>query len=153
MFQAFPSCSGTNLVSFLHNTTPPPPPSTLTVTKNILCRDLSKPIAVQNPARVPKYQETYRVRETVFLCRVVEYSSAILLKLLSCFTSAHFTSNSIFFQSLQEQYDISKKLDPMNCIPPYHFGSHYSNSGTVLHFLVRLVPFTKMFLTYQGMMS
>lgn len=33
---------------------------------------------------------------------------------------------------------------------PFHYGSHYSNSGTVLHFLVRLPPFTKMFLTYQG---
>uniref|UniRef100_A0A1B6DVR8 Lysosomal-trafficking regulator n=1 Tax=Clastoptera arizonana TaxID=38151 RepID=A0A1B6DVR8_9HEMI len=32
---------------------------------------------------------------------------------------------------------------------PYHYGSHYSNSGTVLHFLVRMPPFTKMFLTYQ----
>ena len=33
---------------------------------------------------------------------------------------------------------------------PYHYGCHYSNSGTVLHFLVRLPPFTKMFLQYQG---
>ncbi|CAH1790633.1 unnamed protein product [Owenia fusiformis] len=33
--------------------------------------------------------------------------------------------------------------------PPYHYGSHYSNSGTVLHFLVRLPPFTQMFLSYQ----
>ena len=32
---------------------------------------------------------------------------------------------------------------------PYHYGSHYSNSGTVLHFLVRLPPFTKMLLHYQ----
>ncbi|KAL0267522.1 UNVERIFIED_CONTAM: hypothetical protein PYX00_009770 [Menopon gallinae] len=32
---------------------------------------------------------------------------------------------------------------------PYHYGSHYSNSGTVLHFLVRLPPFTKMLLQYQ----
>ncbi|KAL7305380.1 hypothetical protein TKK_0002123 [Trichogramma kaykai] len=32
---------------------------------------------------------------------------------------------------------------------PFHYGSHYSNSGTVLHFLVRLPPFTSMFLTYQ----
>lgn len=31
----------------------------------------------------------------------------------------------------------------------YHYGSHYSNSGVVLHFLVRLPPFTSMFLTYQ----
>ncbi|KAI5717188.1 hypothetical protein M8J77_001555 [Diaphorina citri] len=32
---------------------------------------------------------------------------------------------------------------------PYHYGSHYSNSGTVLHFLVRIPPFTSMFLNYQ----
>ncbi|XP_046848177.1 lysosomal-trafficking regulator-like [Xenia sp. Carnegie-2017] len=83
----------------------------LDLTDASIYRDLSKPIAVQNPLRIPKYKETYR--------------------------------------SLQEQYDITKRLDPMNCIPPYHYGSHYSNSGTVLHFLVRLLPFTKMFLIYQ----
>jgi hypothetical protein len=33
---------------------------------------------------------------------------------------------------------------------PYHYASLYSNSGTVLHYLVRLPPFTKMFLDYQG---
>ena len=32
---------------------------------------------------------------------------------------------------------------------PYHYSSHYSNSGIVLHFLVRLPPFTNMFLSYQ----
>ena len=32
----------------------------------------------------------------------------------------------------------------------YHYASLYSNSGTVLHYLVRLPPFTKMFLDYQG---
>ncbi|XP_052767805.1 lysosomal-trafficking regulator-like isoform X2 [Mya arenaria] len=34
-------------------------------------------------------------------------------------------------------------------VAPYHYGSHYSNSGSVLHFLVRLPPFTKMFLGFQ----
>ena len=33
---------------------------------------------------------------------------------------------------------------------PYHYGSHYSNSGIVLHFLVRIPPFTGMFLDFQG---
>ncbi len=43
---------------------------------------------------------------------------------------------------------------PMEYHPePYHYGSHYSNSGTVLHFLVRLPPFTKMFVAYQGKYS
>jgi hypothetical protein len=34
-------------------------------------------------------------------------------------------------------------------IGPFHYGSHYSNSGIVLHFLARLPPFTDMFLSYQ----
>lgn len=41
----------------------------------------------------------------------------------------------------------SERLHPW--LGPFHYGSHYSNSGTVLHFLVRLPPFTQMFLTYQ----
>lgn len=39
---------------------------------------------------------------------------------------------------------------PQSILKPYHYSSHYSNSGTVLHFLVRLPPFTNMFLLYQG---
>ncbi|GFT10478.1 lysosomal-trafficking regulator [Nephila pilipes] len=31
----------------------------------------------------------------------------------------------------------------------YHYGSHYSNSGTVLHFLIRLLPYTYSFIKYQ----
>lgn len=33
---------------------------------------------------------------------------------------------------------------------PYHYGSHYSNSGIVVHYLVRLPPFTDIALEYQG---
>lgn len=32
---------------------------------------------------------------------------------------------------------------------PYHYGNHYSNSATVLHFLVRLPPFTQILIQYQ----
>lgn len=39
---------------------------------------------------------------------------------------------------------------PNQTSKPYHYGSHYSNSGIVLHFLVRLPPFTEMFLAFQG---
>ncbi|XP_055371795.1 lysosomal-trafficking regulator [Condylostylus longicornis] len=34
-------------------------------------------------------------------------------------------------------------------LKPYHYSSLYSNSGTVLHFLVRVPPFTNYFLRYQ----
>lgn len=53
----------------------------------------------------------------------------------------HYVSNYRYLaQSMAEQQSIMK---------PYHYSSHYSNSGTVLHFLVRLPPFTSMFLLYQ----
>ncbi|KNC78521.1 hypothetical protein SARC_09057, partial [Sphaeroforma arctica JP610] len=33
---------------------------------------------------------------------------------------------------------------------PYFYGSHYSNLGAVLHFLVRLRPYTERFVAFQG---
>lgn len=58
---------------------------------------------------------------------------------------------SCCLQYLEEEYRKgAREDDPMPPVQPYHYGSHYSNSGTVLHFLVRMPPFTKMFLAYQG---
>ncbi|XP_075718563.1 lysosomal-trafficking regulator isoform X2 [Rhinoderma darwinii] len=54
------------------------------------------------------------------------------------------------YKYLEDEYSkADREDDPMPPVQPYHYGSHYSNSGTVLHFLVRLPPFTKMFLAYQ----
>nr|XP_057914283.1 lysosomal-trafficking regulator isoform X2 [Doryrhamphus excisus] len=54
------------------------------------------------------------------------------------------------YRYLEEEYRKGiREDDPMPPVQPYHYGSHYSNSGTVLHFLVRMPPFTKMFLAYQ----
>lgn len=33
---------------------------------------------------------------------------------------------------------------------PYYYGSHYSSVGSVLHFLLRLEPYTQLFLELQG---
>jgi hypothetical protein len=32
--------------------------------------------------------------------------------------------------------------DPFSPVPPFHYGSHYSNPAIIMHFLVRLPPFT-----------
>ncbi|XP_056292280.1 lysosomal-trafficking regulator isoform X2 [Pseudoliparis swirei] len=54
------------------------------------------------------------------------------------------------YRYLEEEYKKGiREDDPMPPVQPYHYGSHYSNSGTVLHFMVRMPPFTKMFLAYQ----
>ncbi|KNC56444.1 WD repeat and FYVE domain-containing protein 3 [Thecamonas trahens ATCC 50062] len=34
--------------------------------------------------------------------------------------------------------------------PPFHYGTHYSSAGTVLHYLIRMEPFTSHFLKLQG---
>lgn len=61
------------------------------------------------------------------------------------------SSGPCVLQYLEEEYRKgAREDDPMPPVQPYHYGSHYSNSGTVLHFLVRMPPFTKMFLAYQG---
>ena len=39
--------------------------------------------------------------------------------------------------------------NPATAVGPFHYGSHYSNTGVVLHYLLRLPPFTSMFLEYQ----
>uniref|UniRef100_A0A8C9AZZ6 Lysosomal-trafficking regulator n=1 Tax=Prolemur simus TaxID=1328070 RepID=A0A8C9AZZ6_PROSS len=64
--------------------------------------------------------------------------------------SHKFSPTHCFLQYLEEEYRKgAREDDPMPPVQPYHYGSHYSNSGTVLHFLVRMPPFTKMFLAYQ----
>lgn len=34
--------------------------------------------------------------------------------------------------------------------PPFHYGSHYSTAGYVLYWLIRIEPFTTLFLNLQG---
>ncbi|XP_070492270.1 lysosomal-trafficking regulator [Chironomus tepperi] len=59
------------------------------------------------------------------------------------------------FEGTEEQYisyynDLIAQMNDLQAyMRPYHYTSLYSNSGTVLHFLVRLPPFTSMFLHYQ----
>uniref|UniRef100_A0A1I8HBZ6 PH domain-containing protein n=1 Tax=Macrostomum lignano TaxID=282301 RepID=A0A1I8HBZ6_9PLAT len=50
------------------------------------------------------------------------------------------------YEVLDRQY---RELGPDHATPPYHYSSHYSNSGTVLHYLVRLPPYTQLFTVYQ----
>ena len=34
--------------------------------------------------------------------------------------------------------------------PPFHYGTHYSCAGYILHYLLRLEPFTRLALALQG---
>ncbi|ELR13959.1 Beige/BEACH domain containing protein [Acanthamoeba castellanii str. Neff] len=50
---------------------------------------------------------------------------------------------------LKKFIDKYEMLLEMNDVP-YYYGSHYSNIGSVLHFLVRVQPFTRGFIEFQG---
>jgi len=38
---------------------------------------------------------------------------------------------------------------PESDVPPYHYGSHYSSSHTICHYLVRIEPFTSLHIVIQ----
>ncbi|TMW56707.1 hypothetical protein Poli38472_006717 [Pythium oligandrum] len=50
------------------------------------------------------------------------------------------------YESLAEGAD---EDDPMSS-KPFHYGTHYSSAGIVLHYLMRMEPFTTQFLRLQG---
>jgi len=94
-----------------------------------------------------------RAGVTCYICLQVDFDIFFYMPILSCILLLGYVNFSLlygYFQCLAgEQYqDVSDYHSE-----PYHYGSHYSNSGTVLHFLVRLPPFTQMFLDYQGKCS
>ena len=49
------------------------------------------------------------------------------------------------FQVRYESWD-----DPSGVVPQFHYGTHYSSAATVLYYLVRLEPFTRVALQLQG---
>lgn len=54
-----------------------------------------------------------------------------------------------FIKNYQDSQSTSLSIGLLGMAKPYHYGNHYSNSATVLHFLVRLPPFTQMLIQYQ----
>lgn len=52
-------------------------------------------------------------------------------------------SRRAYFEERYESWD-------NDSIPPFHYGTHYSTSSFVLNWLIRMEPFTSMFLALQG---
>ncbi len=86
-------------------------------------RDLSRPVGALNPSRREYFEERYASWDN-------EQVRESILDELAIDADAFF---NLFFQ-----------------IPPFHYGTHYSTSAFVLNYLLRLEPFTTMFLSLQG---
>ncbi len=103
------------------------------------CRNLAKPISVQTELMEKKYKEKYD-----FFKVQKEREEEI---------KARREAGRKGQKKKDKQADRSDVFDDELDDPkpePHHYGSHYSNSGIVLYFLIRLPPFTKMFVRYQG---
>lgn len=100
-------------------------------------RDFKKPMAIQNKCNEQHYIDTYNV----WFFLTLELGLLILIP----FSKISHLLLQYVKQELLEGLGVAGRHEP------YHYGSHYSNSGIVLHFLVRLPPFTGMFLHYQGL--
>ncbi|CAF1316351.1 unnamed protein product [Adineta steineri] len=85
-------------------------------------RNLSKPISIQSSEKEEKVIDSYNDLKEIQMRNVPSQQNNDEQK------SSNLHSH---------QYD------------PYHYSSLYSNSGVVLHYLVRLLPYTRMFLDYQ----
>lgn len=58
------------------------------------------------------------------------------------------------YNSLLEEYRRRADHDHSSVkFGPYHYGSHYSNTGIVAYYLVRVSPYTSVALEYQGGVS
>ena len=40
--------------------------------------------------------------------------------------------------------------DPSGTVEKFHYGTHYSNPATVMHYLIRMEPFTTLHIQLQG---
>lgn len=80
---------------------------------------------------------------------------------------ADYTSTTLDFNNPNTFRDLSKPVGALNTdrlsyfvdryesfddpiIPKFHYGSHYSSAGIVLFYLIRMEPFTTLFLKLQG---
>lgn len=53
------------------------------------------------------------------------------------------------FKEFMERYESFEEDESID-VPPFHYGSHYSMAGVVLHYLLRLEPFTSMAVELQS---
>ena len=111
-----------------------------------VCRKLCYPISIQNEEKT-KYIDTYNVCTS--FCGLGLWMHSCVCSITMGYGLLFSFSCSQFLLSECARGPFTPGL-PQQFSKSYYYGSHYSNSGIVLHFLVRVPPFTEMFLAFQG---
>lgn len=114
-------------------------------------RRLDRPIAVQSEASETHYIANYTYLQQAQQEMARSHAAALVAATAAAAATASSSSLSSSAAAGGSSNGGSPTSDTMagSHMQPYHYGSHYSNSGTVLHYLVRVPPFTNFFLRYQ----
>ena len=69
----------------------------------------------------------------------------IVILFSNCCASASCNKYCLLFGFRFEHFD-----DPEGRIPKFHYGTHYSNAAGVMHYLIRMEPFTSLHIELQS---
>lgn len=87
----------------------------------------------------------------VFPWIISNYESAVLdLSDPSNFRDLSKPIGALSEEKAQKSLERYQQLQSDKTMPAFHYGSHYSSAGAVLHYLLRLEPFTSQFLCLQS---
>ena len=104
----------------------------LDLTKPESFRDLTKPVGALNPARLERFVERHSYMDEEW----------------EMFKSRRGMAAGAGAGTITGEDVEAAEMEGVQI--PFMYGSHYSNAGTVLFFLVRLAPFTEALLKLQG---
>lgn len=101
-------------------------------------RDLSKPVAVLNERNAKAVREKYAL--------FPPHASVILIIKLSLKQPEE--DSTFPFLYVLTRYESFE--DPTGTIDRFHYGTHYSNAAGVMHYLIRVEPFTSLHIQLQS---
>lgn len=109
-------------------------------------RDLSKPVAVLNERNAKTVREKYVSSVHTSDILLIKWSlkqleEGTLLKSAIHLAHVDFLTVSIRYESFE---------DPTGTIDRFHYGTHYSNAAGVMHYLIRVEPFTSLHIQLQS---
>ena len=96
------------------------------------------------------FLRTFRVYRNFSLKKLTLTQHNLLTRLFHMFLNTNFVSLGALNPSRRKYFEERYSNWEHDTIPPFHYGTHYSTSAFVLNYMLRLEPFTTMFLALQG---
>lgn len=102
-------------------------------------RDLSKPVAVLNERNAKAVREKYV--SFMFGAWINNQDGNLSVFIIGSSYTIHTLNVSNRYESFE---------DPTGTIDRFHYGTHYSNAAGVMHYMIRVEPFTSLHIQLQS---